>query len=159
MERLCWKFAFRPRKKGISIWFCHTFYPNMLGFHRMALSISSFTVSSSLIPVFYPIKPLSASVIRKRILMKKNGFVNNLLCKNNWNGFSSSAIATDTVDSAGTAVSAEDEAGISSEEKMVLPTNESSESLLRIRHTVREIRIGIKILNLFHGICLSISQN
>ncbi|KAI5660694.1 hypothetical protein M9H77_20017 [Catharanthus roseus] len=111
----------------------------MLGFHRMALSISSFAVSSSLFPVFYPIKPLSASVIRKRILMKENGFVNNLLCKNNWNGFSSSAIATDTVDSAGTAVSAEDEAGISSEEKTVLPTNESSECLLRIRHTCAHV--------------------
>lgn len=49
----------------------------------------------------------------------------------------SSAVATDSTDSTDSAVLADDKGlGEAPPEKIVLPTNESSERLLRIRHTV-----------------------
>lgn len=116
----------------------------MLVLHRMALSLSSHHLfTSNRIPGFSSMKPLLSSVARKRILVKENGYGYIAVCRNSSSsGFSSSAIATDSVDSASATVSRsaeeeeEEEKEASSEKKLVLPTNESSERLLRIRHTV-----------------------
>lgn len=114
----------------------------MLVLHRMALSLSSHHLfTSNRIPGFSSMKPLLSSVARKRILVKENGYGYIAVCRNSSSGFSSSAIATDSVDSASAtgsraAEEEEEEKEASLEKKLVLPTNESSERLLRIRHTV-----------------------